>query len=223
MDIERARFNMVEQQIRPWDVLDQEVLDLLFVVKREEFVPPAYRSLAFVDMEIPLVIDGQASGESMLSPKVEARILQELVIRRHEQVLEIGTGSGYMAALLAHRARLVRTLERLPALAAFATANLQRAGVANASVECIDGSRPESIGDARYDAIALSGSVPYLPPWLLERLAVGGRLAAFVGELPVMAAQVVTRTSERGFDTRTLFETVARPLVGFPRKEAFRF
>ncbi|MGH6610277.1 MAG: protein-L-isoaspartate O-methyltransferase family protein, partial [Burkholderiaceae bacterium] len=122
---------MVEQQVRTWDVLDQSVLDLLFIVKREDFVPPAYRALAFADMEIPLTIDGWTSGESMWAPKVEARFLQELTIRQHERVLEIGTGSGHMAALLAHKADDVISVEIEPRLKEFGEANLRRAGVHN--------------------------------------------------------------------------------------------
>src|SRR5438552_12475071 len=129
MNIEQARFNMIEQQIRPWDVLDQGVLSLLAVVKRENFVPPAYRALAFVDTEVPL-----PAGQSMLAPKVEARLLQELDVRKHERALEVGTGSGYMAALLAHKAQDVITLEIQPELADFALANLQRNGVPRVSV-----------------------------------------------------------------------------------------
>ncbi len=223
MDTERARFNMVEQQIRPWDVLDQEILDLLFVVKRETFVPPAYRSMAFVDMPVPLNLDGVATGEQMLDPKTEARLLQELAVRKHEQVLEIGAGSGYMAALLGHRARHVRSLEVHPALAAFARANISRAAIGNVAVEQADGSSQAALGDARYDVIALSGAVAFVPDWLLSRLNVGGRLAAIVGERPVMTAQIVTRVSEAGFDTRALFETLALPLHGFPQKDRFRF
>ena len=136
MNIEHARFNMIEQQIRPWEVLDQGVLSLLAVVKREDFVPPAYRALAFVDTEVPL-----PAGQLMLAPKVEARLLQALRVTRHERVLEVGTGSGYMAALLAHKAQQVLTLETEPELVVMAAANLRRAGVGNASVRSLDGAR----------------------------------------------------------------------------------
>lgn len=221
MDIERARFNMVEQQIRPWDVLDQDVLDLLFVVRREDYVPPAYRSLAFVDMEIPLTVDGVATGESMLAPKLEARLLQAATVRRHENVLEIGTGSGYMAALLAHRARLVVSCELRPELAAFASANLSRGAVANVTVET--GNGLVAAERASWDVIALSGSVPFVPQALLQRLNVGGRLVGIVGELPVMVGQLITRVGEREFSTESMFDTVAPALVGFPQNEKFRF
>ncbi len=221
MDFERARFNMIEQQIRPWQVLDQDVLDLLFVVKREEFVPPAYSRMAFTDMEIPLNIDGKTTGEVMLSPKVEARLLQALAPRKHESVLEIGAGSGYMAALLAHRARRVVSREIRADLAGFAAANLKRAGIGNTAVEHGHGLQLAD-GD-QFDAIVLSGSVSFVPDTLLQRLNPGGRLVAIVGELPVMTAQLITRNAERQFSAQILFDTVARPLVDFPQTEHFRF
>ncbi len=221
MDFELARFNMVEQQIRPWNVLDQEVLDLLFVVKREDFVPPAYRAMAFSDTEIPLRVDGKDTGEAMLSPKIEARMMQALHVQRHEQVLEIGAGSGYMAALLAHRARRVVTREIQTTLAGFARANLERAGVSNVSVEHCDGSKIDDAG--RYDAIVLSGAVQFVPDEFLRHLAVGGRLVAIVGESPIMSTRLVTRTAEDAFASEDLFETTAKPLVGFPARERFTF
>jgi len=222
LDIEQARHNMVEQQIRPWEVLDQSVLDLLLVVRREQFVPPAFRLLAFTDMEIPLRIDGVDTGECMFAPKVEARLLQELGIRAHEHVLEIGTGSGYMAALAAHKAQHVLTIEINPLLAAFGAANLQRNGVRNARVETGDGARGWA-ARAPYDVIIVSGGLPVLPPELMAQLKIGGRLAAIVGEAPVMSAQIVTRVTETAFDTLRLFETVARPLANALRPSSFRF
>lgn len=224
MDIERARFNMIEQQIRPWNVLDQDILELLGVVKREAFVPAAYRSLAFTDMEIPLTVDGHRTGETMLAPKVEARLLQAVMPRRHEQVVEVGAGSGYMAALLGHRARSVVSLEVIPVLAGFAQSNLRAAGIDNVTIESRDGAAPGPLfGDARFDVIVLSGAVAFVPDTWLRHLNIGGRLATIVGELPVMTAQLITRTSETGYDTQVLFDTVARPLVGFPEKDHFRF
>jgi protein-L-isoaspartate(D-aspartate) O-methyltransferase len=222
MDIERARFNMIEQQIRPWNVLDQDILDLLSVVRREDFVPPPYRAMAFTDMEVPLVVEGRQTGESMLAPKVEARILQELGVRRQESVLEIGAGSGHMAALLAHRARQVDALEIDADLARFAAANLARAGIQNAAVRHADGADPAG-NLPSYDVIMLSGSVPLVPEFLLGRLNPGGRLAAIVGELPVMHAQITTRAQGAGWATAMLFETVAPPLRGFPAPARFRF
>jgi len=222
LDFEQARHNMVEQQIRPWEVLDQSVLDLLLAVRREQFVPPAFRMLAFTDMEIPLRIDGVDTGECMFAPKVEARLLQELGIRAHEHVLEIGTGSGYMAALAAHKAQHVLTIEINPLLAAFGAANLQRNGVRNTRVETGDGARGWA-ARAPYDVIIVSGGLPVLPAELLAQLKIGGRLAAIVGEAPVMSAQVVTRVTETAFDTLRLFETVARPLANALRPSSFRF
>jgi len=222
LDLEQARHNMVEQQIRPWEVLDQSVLDLLLIVRRELFVPPAYRLLAFTDMEIPLRIDGVDSGECMFAPKVEARLLQELGLRTHEHVLEIGTGSGYMAALAAHRAQQVLTIEIDPMLAEFGAANLRRNGVHNAQVVVGDGARGWA-AKAPYDAIVVSGGLPMLPPELPAQLKIGGRMAVIVGQAPVMSAQIVTRVTETAFETLKLFETVVKPLRNAPQPSAFRF
>jgi protein-L-isoaspartate(D-aspartate) O-methyltransferase len=225
LDFERARFNMIEQQIRTWEVLDPSVLELLAIVRREEFVPPQYRALAFSDMEVPLKVDGQDTGEVMLAPKVEARFLQELAINAHDTVLEIGTGSGYMAALAAHRAAHVISIEILPRLVAFARANLQRAGVRNVRVECGDGARGWSGANApaAYDAIIVSGSLPAIPPSLSAQLKAGGRLAAIVGDAPVMQAQIVTRVSADAFETATLFETLTKPLTNAWHPSRFKF
>jgi protein-L-isoaspartate(D-aspartate) O-methyltransferase len=217
MNIEQARFNMIEQQIRPWEVLDPKVLDLLFVVKREDFVPAAYRNLAFADMEIPL-----GEGQVMLAPRVEARLLQELTVRKTDKVLEIGTGSGYMAALLAARAEHVISLECRPELAEFARNNLQRAGVENVTVECADGIRGW-VQRAPFDVIILSGAVPEVPDAILKQLRVGGRLAVVVGAAPVMEAQVITCVAEGVFNTVNLFETVIPALDGAAAKSDFIF
>ena len=217
MNIEQARFNMIEQQIRPWDVLDESVLSLLASVKREDFVPEAYQALAFVDTEVPL-----PHGQAMLSPKVEARLLQELAIDKSATVLEIGAGSGFMAALLGHRARQVITLEIDEQLAALAKSNLQRAGIGNVSVRHMDGSHGLP-GEAPFDAILLSGSVAEVPPTLLAQLKVGGRLAAIVGQQPVMRATLYTRSAEQGFASVELFDTVAPRLRNFGEPSRFRF
>ena len=222
MDFEKARFNMVEQQVRPWDVLDQSVLDLLFVVKREDFVPPVYRALAFSDMEIPLRIDGVDTGECMWSPKMEARILQELALKPHENVLEIGTGSGHLTALLAHKAQHVVSVEIDARLEAFGATNLARAGVHNVRLESGNGSRGW-IARAPYDAIVVTGSLPMIPSALRNQLKIGGRLAAVVGSGPVMSAEIVTRASDTSFDTVRLFETWLKPLRDADQPSSFRF
>lgn len=217
MNIEQARFNMIEQQIRPWDVLDPSVLSLLAVVKREDFVPPAYRSMAFFDTEVPL-----QNGQCMLAPKVEARLLQELNVRRHERVLEIGAGSGYMAALLSHKAQQVVTMEIDPALARFASDNLRKAAVTDVSVVEGDGSKPLPT-PGPFDVILLSGSVASVPQSLLSELKVGGRLAAIVGQEPVMNAVLVTRVGDSEFKSVNLFDTVAQRLSGFDEPSRFHF
>ena len=217
MNIEQARFNMIEQQIRPWDVLDPQVLDLLFVVKREDFAPAAYRNLAFADMEIPL-----GSGQMMLAPKIEAKMLQELGLKKTDKVLEIGTGSGYMAALLAARAEHVVTVECRPELAETAKQNLERAGVSNVAVELGDGAKGWS-QRGPYDAIVVSGALPAVPDSLLKQLRVGGRLAVIVGEAPVMEAQLITCTADGIYNTVNLFETVIPTLDGVAAKASFSF
>ena len=217
MNIEQARFNMIEQQIRPWDVLDKGVLGLLAVVRREDFVPAAYRALAFVDSEIPL-----PEGEQMLPPKLEARLLQDVQVQRHERVLEIGSGSGFMAALLGHRAQSVISLEIKPALAKLATDNLRRSGAANVTVVQADGSRGYA-AEAPFDAIVLSGSVCKVPAELLNQLKPGGRLVAIEGDEPVMQAVRYTLGAEGGLVRTELFDINAPRLVGFPESPRFHF
>ncbi len=217
MNIEQARFNMIEQQIRPWDVLDAHVLQLLAVVKREDFVPLAHKALAFVDMEIPI-----GHGQYMLSPKVEARMLQDLNVQKHEKVLEIGTGSGYMAALLAHRAQFVTTLEINPDLASIASDNLERAGVYNAKVVVADGSKGHN-SQGPFDVILLSGSVAHIPTELLQQLKIGGRCMAIVGDEPIMRATLVKRISDTAYDTQQSWDTCAPRLSGFAETPRFHF
>jgi len=217
MNIEQARFNMIEQQIRPWNVLDQEVLDLLHVVKREQFVPAAYQNLAFADVEIPL-----PGGDAMLAPKFEARILQDVGVRKHETVLEIGTGSGYMAALLAHRAAKVTTVEINPDNAALAKKNLANAGIHNVTVETGNGATGWDKG-APYDAIVISGALEVLPEAILQQVKVGGRIAAIVGQAPAMEASIITRTGENAYSKVNLFETNVRYLTGAPVPSHFQF
>ncbi|MGO4393206.1 protein-L-isoaspartate O-methyltransferase [Variovorax sp. M-6] len=222
--LERLRFNMIEQQIRPWDVLDLDILDLLARIRREDYVPEAHRALAFFDMEIPLegASTAREPGQCMLSPKVEARMLQDLHIQKHETVLEIGTGSGFMAALLAHRAAQVLTLEIDPGLAALAASNLRRNGVTNVEVRHADGATPLPSGPT-FDVIVLSGSVARIPQGLLGSLNMGGRLAAVVGDEPMMRAHFVTRTSEGKWDVLQPWDTVAPRLLNFPAPSRFNF
>lgn len=217
MNIEQARINMVENQIRPWEVLDQEVLDLLYLVKREDFVPTAYRALAFSDLEVPLGQD-----QHMWQPKLEARVLQELAVKKTDLVLEIGTGSGYFAALLAHRAQHVYSVEIEPALKALGEVNLRRAGVVNVTLELGDGARGWS-KHAPYDIIVLTGSTPVLPPQFLQQLKVGARLFAVVGKPPVMAARLITCTGEGAYTSTDLLETSIAPLANALEGERFSF
>jgi protein-L-isoaspartate(D-aspartate) O-methyltransferase len=224
MNLEQARTNMVEQQIRTWDVLDQDVLDLLYAVPREEFVPPQSRNLAFTDMELPL--GNPPRGEKMWAPKTEARVLQELAVKRTDRVLEVGTGSGYLTALLAHRAAQVLSVEIHPALAAFGRANLERHGVDNVMLETGDGARgypPGPPSRAPYDVVVLTGSVPFLPRAFLDCLAPGGRAFAVVGEPPVMTAKLFTCAGPGSYRTAELFETLLAPLANCERPSRFRF
>ncbi len=220
MNIEQARFNMIEQQIRPWNVLDTDVLQLLSTVKREDFVPEAHRALAFADLELPL--RSGVEGACMLAPKVEARMLQDLALQPTDKVLEIGAGSGYMAALLAQRAQRVISLEIDPELAALARANLLKAGIHNAEVRQADGSQGAPV-EGPFDAIVLSGSVAEVPHKLLAQLKVDGRLLAVVGDQPVMHATLVTRTGEAQYSTRQDWDTVAPRLQGFGEHSRFNF
>ena len=223
--VAQARYNMIEQQIRPWNVLDAEVLDLLAVVRREDFVPPAYRSMAFMDIEVPLLgndaEEAVRRGQSMLQPRVEARILQDLQIKPTDRVLEIGAGSGYMAALLAHRAERVVSLEIHPELAEMARENLRDAGVQNADVRQADGAR-DAIPDGPFDVILLSGSVAEVPAALLAQLRDGGRLGAIVGNDPVMRFTVTRRNGDR-FETTSPWDTIAPRLQHFPEPSGFTF
>lgn len=220
-----ARYNMIEQQIRPWNVLDLDVLALLAAVHRENFVPPAHRSLAFMDIEVPLLGDDAQEavrlGHSMLQPRVEARILQDLQIQPTDRVLEIGAGSGFMAALLAYRAERVVSLEINPELAEMARENLRDAGIENADVRQGDGAR-DAIPDGPFDVIVLSGSVAEVPSTLLSLLKDGGRLGAIVGSDPVMRFTLVRRTGDR-FETTTPWDTIAPRLVGFAEPSGFTF
>jgi protein-L-isoaspartate(D-aspartate) O-methyltransferase len=216
MNFDQARFNMVEQQIRTWDVLDQEVLDLLFEVRREEFLPPQSRSLAFVDMEIPL-----GHGQVMLAPKLEARMLQELDVHSSDRVLEIGSGSGYMAALLARRAAFVDSVEIIPELSAFAAKNLQDHAIDNVRLSVGDGAK--GWPGQTYDVIVLTGSTPVLAPGFAAQLNAGGRLLAVIGDAPVMKATLYIAAAQGELAHTELFETSILPLINAPQPKRFVF
>lgn len=217
MELEHARHNMIEQQIRPWDVLDQRVLDLLTKIKREDFVPAVYQSLAFVDMEIPL-----GHGEAMWSPKLEARALQSLAIQAAERVLEVGTGSGYLTALLASLAAEVVSVEIEPEFKAEAEKRLAAHGLDNIRLEQGDGAQGWQRG-APYDAIVLTGSTPVLPEAFREQLKIGGRLFAVVGEAPAMRARLITRVGDAAWRDEVLFETEIKSLRNAAQPERFVF
>ncbi|MDO4637974.1 MAG: protein-L-isoaspartate O-methyltransferase [Lautropia sp.] len=222
MNIEQARLNMIEQQIRPWRVNDSRVLGILADVHREDFVPPAWRGMAFADTEVPLNVEQHISGQVMLAPKVEARILQALNIQPADSILEIGTGSGYGTALAAQCSRHISTWEIDPVLAEFAAANLARAGLTDLPIHTGDGQQALQNTDARWDVIILSGGVEKDPQPLIARLKAGGRLFCFVGEAPVMEARLYTRTDD-GVVPLNLFETMAPALKGFPPVSHFHF
>ena len=215
MNVEQARFNMVEQQIRTWDVLDPRVLDLMSAVPREDFVPAEYRNLAFADTSIPL-----EHGQCMMVPRVEARMLQALQIEPDEQVLEIGTGSGFVTALLSRVAARVTSIEIHESLSRSALAKLERHGIGNVTLHVADACRGWADG-APYDAIAITGSMPVLDKTFQESLAIGGRLFVIVGRAPAMEAQLITRTGESQWTTDDLFETVVPPLIGVAQPERF--
>ena len=216
-DLENARFFMVEQQIRTWEVLDPVVLDLLMRLHREDFVPAAHRALAFADLEIPL-----GHGEVMLAPKIEARMLQALALRDTDNVLEVGTGSGYMTALLGSLARHVCSVDILPDFTRTAGAALAAAGIRNITLETGDAARGWD-QHGPYDAIVLTGSVPVLPEAFQHSLKPGGRLLAVTGEAPVMQAQLVTRIEGGACRNVTLFETCIPPLKNAPHLRRFVF
>ena len=217
MNVEQARFNMIEQQIRTWEVLDPHVLDLLFKLRREEFVPPEHRSLAFADLEIPI-----GHGEKMMQPKVEARILQDLELKPTENVYEVGTGSGYLTALLASRARHVTSAEIHAGLQERAAANLRGAGIRNVTLLQGDSARAP-LAESAFDVIVLGGSTPILPQAFLDRLAPGGRLFAVVGDAPVMKAVLVRQPAAGAFLHVEVFETMLKPLVNAAQPPRFRF
>ncbi len=219
MNIAEARFNMIEQQIRPWNVLALDILELLSVMRREEFVPAAYKRLAFSDTEIPL-----SGGENMLEPKIEARLLQEAQVKKHEQVLEIGSGSGHMAALLSYKARHITTVEINPELKTLAETNLAVYGIINVDVALGNGAQGWDQGPSQtYDVIFISGSLPTLPDAFLKQLNVCGRVVTIIGEAPVMSAQIVTRNADNSYSNVHLFETNIKPLREAAAHSHFKF
>jgi protein-L-isoaspartate(D-aspartate) O-methyltransferase len=215
-NMELARFNMVEQQIRPWDVLDTGVLELIKKVKREHFVPVDKQALAFMDIEIPL-----GHGAAMWSPKLEARALQALKLKPTDRVLEVGTGSGYLTALMSRMAQHVTSVELVQELSARAARTLAAHHYDNITLEVGDAS--SGWGSEKYDAIVLTGSVPLPPESFYERLNAGGRLFAIVGDAPAMQAALVTCVAPGVFETHTLFETSVAPLVNAPQPQRFVF
>ena len=217
MQRETARFNMIEQQIRTWEVLDAAVLDLLKQVPREAFVPEQYAGLAFADLEIPL-----GHGQFMLSPKMEARIVQALEIKKTDKVLEIGTGSGYLTALLATLASQVYSVEVIPELSQSAQKLLVRQNIRNAQLEIGDASHGWA-AHAPYDVIVFTGSLPVSPDEVLQTLAPDGRLFVVVGDAPTMAATIIERVSADSFKRDILFETCVPALINAPQPERFQF
>jgi protein-L-isoaspartate(D-aspartate) O-methyltransferase len=222
MNFDQARFNMIEQQIRTWEVLDPKVLSLLNDVHREKFVAPSQQALAFADIELPILLsDGAPSKHAMLFPKVEAKLIQALELKGHESVLQVGAGSGYLAALLAKCAKEVNVVEIEPAMAEIARARLNAQAVHGVSITVGDGFKPTG---ASYDAIVLTGSVPSVPELFKLALKPGGVLFAVVGSLPVMKAVTVVKDKTTGTFLQTeLFETVLKPLASFPEKAKFEF
>ena len=217
MDLEQTRFNMVAQQIRTWYVLDDNVLDLLYKVKREEFVPAENRAAAFVDMEIPL-----GYGQVMLTPKMEARILQELHIKKTDKILEVGSGSGYMTALLADQGAHVYSVEIIPELKAMAENNLKAHNITNVTIEQGDAARGWAKHEP-YDVIVLTASTPVLPAAFQNSLNPGGRMFAIVGEDPVMEALLITCVAPGEFTTTQVFETSTAALVNAQQPARFSF
>ncbi len=215
MNLEQARINMVEQQVRPWDVLDQAVLDLMVTLPRDAFVPRAYRDLAYADINVPL-----DDGQVMMAPKVEGRMVQGLQVRAHDAVLEVGTGSGFVTAMLAHLARHVTSVEISGTLHEQARERLAAQGLENLRLVHGDGIAGDELG-APYDVIALTGSVATLDECFARQLRVGGRLFAVVGEAPAMEARLITRTGRDQWSTESLFETVLPPLVGAEARPRF--
>ena len=217
MDIELARFNMIEQQIRPWEVLDPSVLALLKEIPRENFVPPEHSAVAFADFCVPL-----AHGQCMMQPKVEARLLQSLALTELDQVLEIGTGTGYMTALLSRHCSHVTSVDIHGDFLRPAAARLEALGIHNVTLEEGDGADGWNAA-GNWDAILLTGSVPVLPDTYCQALAPSGRLAAIVGQDPVMEAMLYCQNADGELSQQSLFETSLPPLINARAPSAFTF
>ncbi len=217
MNFEQARFNMVEQQVRTWEVLDEAVLDLMERTPRDAFVPEDYRPLAYADICVPL-----AHGEVMMPPRVEARLLQALGLDAADRVLEIGTGSGWLTYLLSALAGHVVSMEYHADLLDGARRRLEDHSAFNVTLDHGDGVRGRPAG-APYDAIAVTGSVPILEEHFQRQLSIGGRMFVVVGQAPAMEARLVRRAAEDQWVTESLFETVIPPLIGAPQPPRFVF
>ena len=217
MDMEQARFNMIEQQIRPCEVLEGRILKLLERVRREDFVPADKKGLAFADLEIPL-----GHGVSMWQPKLEARVVQELHLAHSDKVLEVGTGSGYLTALMSMLAKHVTSVEIVPELSALAKQNLQSYQRENITLEVGDAAQGWGNG-ASYDVIVLTGSTPVLPPAFQNSLNIGGRLFAIVGDAPVMEAKLITRIAQDVYETVNIMEANVAPLQNAQQPKRFVF
>jgi protein-L-isoaspartate(D-aspartate) O-methyltransferase len=213
----QARHNMIEQQIRPWDVLDQRVLELIADLPREDFVPKTYLSLAYADINIPL-----DHGQVMMAPKVEARMVQALNIQASDTILEIGCGSGYVTALLARSGKHVHSVDIYPDFVESTRNKLAVHGIDNVTLESGDAANGWE-GHGPYNVIAVTGSLPILPDVLRRALKLGGRLFVVTGDAPVMTARLITRTAEQEWIDKALFETVLPPLVNAPQPRRFTF
>ncbi len=218
MQIDAARQQMIAQQLRAWEVLDERTLETLRRLPRERFVPEAYRDAAFADTEIPL-----GHGEHMLAPKIVGRILQALALGPRDTVLEVGTGSGYLTAAMATQAARVRSIDRHADFIAAARARIAALGLGAVELAVADAFVPGALGAGGYDAVVLTGSLPVYDPRFEQRLAVGGRLFVVIGTAPVMQASLVHRVGADEFQRETLFETLLTPLVGAPQPQRFRF
>ncbi len=216
-DFEQARFNMIEQQVRTWEVLDQRVLDTMNRIPRENFVPEHYRSLAFVDTEIPI-----GNDQVMMAPKVEGRLLQALNITPQDSILEIGTGSGYLTACLASLGKHVTSIDIVPDFTTAATARLDEQGISNTRLETADVANGINTSE-QYDVIAVTGSLPLLQKQFHESLKIGGRLFVITGKLPIMEALLITRVNENNWSQESLFETCIAPLEHASRPQGFVF